>query len=98
MPATVEIELVAILERIENKIDDTRKELEQKIDKLETKVDKLTEDVNEIKSDMKSFKTEIEGVKKRVDNQEFINRATTGALVTAFLITILRAVFPNFGP
>ena len=36
--------------------------------------------------------------KKRVDNQEFINRATTGALVTAFLITILKAVFPNFGP
>ena len=38
MATTVEVELVAILERIENKIDDTRKGLEQKIEKLETKV------------------------------------------------------------
>ena len=42
MPATVEIELVAILERIENKIDDSRKALEQKIDDTKKELEQKT--------------------------------------------------------
>ncbi len=107
MAVKVETELKDILEKIDGKIDKLAENVDRKIDKLDAKVDKAREEVNEkidgvkeevslLRGDVKALEIEVSGVNKRVDNQEFLNRATTVALVSAFFITILKAVFPNF--
>ncbi len=98
--------------KVETELKDILEKIESKIDKLDNKVDGVKEEVSLLRGEVKALKTlrlpfdfaqgkrsgqaEMTGVNKRVDNQEFLNRATTLALVSAFFITILKALFPHF--
>ncbi len=73
MTVTVEVELVAILERIEGKIDDSRKELEQRIEKVEQKVDdtrkELEQRIEKVEQKVDDTRKELEQKIEKVDDQ-----------------------------
>lgn len=71
---TVEIDLVKILEKIE-----------QKIDTVDNKVDNLTVEIATVKGDIKTLSEKVDGLSKRVDSVDFINRGVFVALIIAIL-------------
>lgn len=71
---TVEIDLVKILEKIE-----------QKIDVVDNKVDNLTVELTTVKGDIKALSEKVDGLSKRVDSVDFINRGVFVALIIAIL-------------
>lgn len=85
MNQTIEISIVDVLTRIENKID-----------KLENKIDKVSDDVNSVKTDIARLDAKVMGLDKRVENLEFIARTVGGGIVVALLLGLTKFFFPQF--
>ncbi|MGK7954080.1 MAG: hypothetical protein AB4063_02240 [Crocosphaera sp.] len=99
-PMTVTYSLEEVLKRIEGKLDKIDEKFEAKLDKLdekfetkldkldekfETKFDKLDERLNTIEVGQGKLEEKVDGLGKRLDNQEFINRAVLVGLIIALL-------------
>jgi archaellum component FlaC len=85
MSVNIETSLKEVLEKLERKIDDQYKGLEQKLDKLDGKIDNIAKDVNELKVSVARLDEKVDGLSKRLENQEFVSRGVLIALIVAIL-------------
>ena len=80
-------------------LEDTLKEINQKLDKLQEDVTDLkigqVRLENELKGEIKVLDTKIDGIGKRLDTQEFINRSVIAGFVLAVGAAVIKILFPN---
>ncbi|MBC6418015.1 MAG: hypothetical protein GDA44_04085 [Prochloron sp. SP5CPC1] len=92
---------------VDEKIDKLSKEINKKADhfseeflELKVFVTKLEESNNGkfvgLSGDIQALDERLKGFDKRIDNQEFLNRTMVVALVSAFLVGIMKILVPNW--
>jgi outer membrane murein-binding lipoprotein Lpp len=85
MATTVEFELKELLEKLDSKID----KLDNKIDRVSTelnaKIDRMSGDINKLNATVTGLDAQVANAVKRIDSNEFANRAILIGLVVAIL-------------